>query len=278
MRHAGQTDRDLDCPDIKWLLLCAASALGSRGTAASVTNSLERGGGGCGIPNTDLYDDRQVGWCAGEGDVERHRRLSPIWEHLSPEAQAVLLAHYLPRNDIDPESRQALYAEVRTAGEHGVPLAGAALYINDPEQNARLLYACRTPTRKDANDKVDKSWPRARQQIIDAARSRAEEAVRQAHRLWHAVASLRPTKGPDRRIEFHGVETPEKRARWEAEYRMRLADGPKAAERLRRQSEELALQKATERTARLLTRLLGAPWRGPREKRAEGVQRAVAAE
>lgn len=85
--------------DLAWYLECGDSVVGRRGTLAGIVAALELGGHPGGVPNTDLYTDRQIGWGRNGnayGEVERHRWLESAFLALSHESQRVLLARYSP--------------------------------------------------------------------------------------------------------------------------------------------------------------------------------------
>ncbi|HWH39003.1 MAG TPA: hypothetical protein VNU21_04140, partial [Usitatibacter sp.] len=162
-----QSDRELWNPAIHWLLNMAPAELGAKGTLASTINSLEHGGEPSGVPNTDPYSNYQMGWCVGDSPADKWRKYAPVWFALSRTRQGMLLAHYLPRNDLPPATR------ARIDGAFG-KLANAVVYVEpNPE---RLFAAC-----LDAKHQ-------GRVEIIKAATKRADGAVRDAHRGWDAVA------------------------------------------------------------------------------------------
>jgi hypothetical protein len=163
-------DRELHDPEIHWLLNQAAAALGQRSAHQGLVSVLEHAGFPTGVPETDIYDDRHVGWgkfCVG--DVERWRRLMPVWRILVTSEQAILAAHYAG-------ARGGLPAEIwaRVDGALGI-YAAAALWLHHGEPLARLIEVCSDSQREGRAD------------ALKMASKRVEKAVRGAHRAWQAA-------------------------------------------------------------------------------------------
>lgn len=163
--------RELWNPKIHWLLNLSPAELGARGTLAGTIATLERGGESGGLPSTDL-NDYAVGWCVGDSPAEKWRQLAPIWFAIGADTQAILLAHYMPRNDLPAQQRVAIDGALGK-------LANAALWVHEGEALAKLVEAC-----------VDKGR-QGRGKIIQAAVKRTDDKVRQAHRMWDAVMEVR---------------------------------------------------------------------------------------
>src|SRR5689334_21522143 len=72
-RTRGAVDRDLFCPRLDAYLGGSAAAHGLRGTLASVTASIERGGVGGGGEDPNLGMLRRIGWQEG-----RHEGYDPL--------------------------------------------------------------------------------------------------------------------------------------------------------------------------------------------------------
>jgi hypothetical protein len=177
-RQESKVDKELYDRDLQFLLNEAPVELGERSILAGQIAALERGGAGGGVPNTDPYSDAQLGW--GKhlvGTVERARRLTRVWNQLSPETQRVLTAHYVSRGRA---------AEVRCGIEHNwESVSGAlgqvalvAVWILSPGELAVLVRSC-----------MDKG-ARGRVRIINEATKRATTAVREAHRAWRLTKDL----------------------------------------------------------------------------------------
>lgn len=161
-------DRGLWCADIDWLLNVAPAALGERGILQSTIATLERGGAhGTGDP--EHITDRQIGWCAGAGIVERWRALTPIWWELSADTRTVLQTHYAPVRGLTVTER------VAAEGQLG-QLAPVA--VAEARDRPRLVAAC-----------VDK-LAEGRGDIIRGAKQRAERRVRAAHASWYTFREL----------------------------------------------------------------------------------------
>lgn len=83
--------------DVDWLLNASGAAMGERSNFGSFESSMERGSVSAGgVPNTDLYNERQLGWGPDfvTGDVARKRDLEHVWRHLPRVAQVLLEACY----------------------------------------------------------------------------------------------------------------------------------------------------------------------------------------
>lgn len=236
-----ERDRELYNPAIHWFLNIAPAELGSKGTLGGTISTLEHGGYASGLPNTDPYSDYQIGWCAGDGAVERYRKLEPIWRNLPRETQGALLSHYLTTNRIPATDRTALEGELGK-------LAGAALWVHDEQQLERLIEVCKDKQRD------------GRKQVIGAAKKRTEAAVRLAHRTWATVAELKPdpAKTPAHAIPYM-PPAQQTDATWHAEYDMRR--------RIRQQADEQNAARlgavAADTIERLAKRLTRSPL-GPR--------------
>lgn len=89
-------DPGLWSTELDWLLNCAASALGDRGTLSAVIAAIERGGSRSSV-SYDQHTDEQVAWLRPRewGTVHRARRLQAVWHRLRLNHRAVLVAHYL---------------------------------------------------------------------------------------------------------------------------------------------------------------------------------------
>ena len=177
------TDPELFNRDVHWLLNVADSALGSRSNHGTVVSILEHGGFPTGVPNTDLYSGQQIGWCPGDGDVERWRKLIGIWNRTTRETRFWLTAHYAGmRNDLP----DAVWA--RVSGALG-DFAMAAMWVYEDKERVRLITAC-----------VDEGRA-GRADIIKAAVKKADGKVREAHRGW-----LVATKGSEPPAAAHAEQ------------------------------------------------------------------------
>ena len=121
-RQRGAVDRDLFCPRLDAYLGGAAAAHGLRGTLASVTSSIERGGVGGGGEDPNIAMLQRVGaFRSGPGlgalrESERRFRL------LEPRHQTTHLAHYLGTSRVHATLR-ATFGDLDGGG-----VAGVALY------------------------------------------------------------------------------------------------------------------------------------------------------
>ncbi len=165
-------DRELFNEEIHWLLNMAASALGERSAHSGILSVLQHGGFPTGVPETDIYSNYQMGWCAGDSAPERWRKTIVIWRALPIDVHAVLIAHYCGTRSDLPGSVWA-----RINGALG-DLAMAAMWIHEGEALAKLVEACVDQKREGRDD------------IIAAGAGRAERRVRQAHRAWYATKEL----------------------------------------------------------------------------------------
>ncbi len=171
MSRSMSSDADLYSHEIDWFLNVAPSELGYSGTLKGTIAVVERGGASGGIPDTTPFTDAMLGWCTGPSIPEKWRRAFDIWRLISPDTQAVLLAHYSSRNDIPGAQREALRGAL---GE----LWRAALWVNPIESTERLIVAC-----------LDKGKA-GRKQIIEAAIKRTSDHVQVAHRTWAAFREV----------------------------------------------------------------------------------------
>lgn len=203
-------DRDSFDGDLQWFLIFGASAMRERGTLGAVVSMLEMGGASSGVPNTDLYNDEQVGFGRHVvGSIERYRWLRNAWDALDKSTQRVLQACYLApraefRSDDGFGARDACPAveEIKRGGvtepqlgKHQSHRAGtesqlgrlaglAFLMAKDPR---KLLEACREPrTGKHP-------------QIIAKATRDAKHWSKFAHMLWYAAKRGKPRKPAERR-------------------------------------------------------------------------------
>jgi hypothetical protein len=131
--------------DLAWFLECGGAAMGERGTLGGIVSALEHGGHAGGVPRTDLYDDRQLGWGRNVvGEVERHRWLLTAWNALTPETQGVLLARYMPpmarfRSDEGYGAREKWAKDSHPAGPKPIqPLGKRGKPIREKQYQARL--------------------------------------------------------------------------------------------------------------------------------------------
>jgi hypothetical protein len=154
--------------DIEWWITCGAAALGEQGTSGQLIEALKRGRKDCasGVPNTDLYSDRQVGFGAwrGRGLVQRSRRCRAIWNTLKREHQEALMARYASRQ-WPPDMRSRL-------GE----MAGVVWLVAEvPGDAAQVEREIATHCRR--GGRLLMRW-------IERAKIRLD----QAHAAWTAVA------------------------------------------------------------------------------------------
>lgn len=131
-RQRGAVDRDLFDARLDAYLGGAAAAHGLRGTLASVTASIERGGVGGGSEDPNLAMLRRIGWQEGKhDDFDPLRRPSQIigplreserrFQQLSAKHQATHLAHYLGTSRCHPTLR-ATFGDLDGGGVAGVVL------------------------------------------------------------------------------------------------------------------------------------------------------------
>jgi hypothetical protein len=157
----GKRDGGLFDGDLDWLLNCAASALGLRGTTGSVISMIERGGASAG----GSFDEamlRRIGWSDDprrrNRNVERARELRARWERLGAEHRKVLIVHYQARDSRTP----------------------AAQHIGFCAQVALLL----APNLEGLSTALERPTATENARTIKAARDRAETSVRKAHDAW----------------------------------------------------------------------------------------------
>lgn len=193
--------------DIAWFIQCAAAAQGERGTTGQMIDLLRfgvpsRGG----VPNTDLYSDRQLGWGRWKkGEVERARGCVAVWRRLEEHTRRILIARY--------DSRQWAPG---IAGQLG-DLAGVVIVIVGTRNSKERIRHAQTAIRlvkeectwnaelseleSSAQDGVIPSdWePVARACQVTCAESKrlrerwvkeAEAAVKAAHAEWRSVSQL----------------------------------------------------------------------------------------
>lgn len=162
----AKRNRELWCEDLAWASQAAEAEMGLKAAA------LERSSVSTGLPNTDLYGDRVIGWgnCL-EGAVERHRRIQRVLAEISVEVRTVLAAHY--RTSFPDGVADAF----RLQGD--ITLAGACLLLCKPDKLGNVLNTCREHS---------KSPLKRLPANLKALRDRAEQAVRAAHRAYYDAA------------------------------------------------------------------------------------------
>jgi hypothetical protein len=131
-RQRGAVDRDLFCPRLDAYLGGAAAAHGLRGTLASVTASIERGGVGGGGEDPNLGMLRRIGWQEGRHEeydplrrpapvLEKFREAERRFRRLATKHQATHLAHYLLTSRCHP-TLLATFGDLDGGGVAGVVL------------------------------------------------------------------------------------------------------------------------------------------------------------
>jgi hypothetical protein len=183
--------------ELEWFLRCGESALGLRGTTASVVSMIERGGAS-GAPDFDAVMLQRIGWSVelgrpGHRNIERARKLSQRWVKLAPEHQRVAVAHYLmtPR------------APGKVAARFG-ELAGVVVWLwNTKARTARArrqaaaveaIRAEREPLAEELA-RLSRMVRQGAARLSDARRSRdAARAFREQSRLWLLWRVLRPLR------------------------------------------------------------------------------------
>lgn len=183
--------------ELEWFLRCGDSALGLRGTTASVVSMIERGGAS-GTSDFDALMLQRIGWSVelgrpGHRNIERARKLSQRWVKLAPEHQRVAVAHYLmtPR------------APGKVAARFG-ELAGVVVWLwNTKARTARArrqaaaveaIRAEREPLAEELA-RLSRMVRQGAARLSDARRSRdAVKAFREQSRLsllWRVLRPLR---------------------------------------------------------------------------------------
>jgi hypothetical protein len=99
---AKKTYIEAAASDAEWWITCGPSVLGERGISEPLLLQLQLGiqPSPSGVPETDLYSDRQVGFGPAHrhrGTVARARRCSLVWHQLSPYDRQILAARYESR-------------------------------------------------------------------------------------------------------------------------------------------------------------------------------------
>jgi len=209
-KTSRQRDPEAFDGDLEWMLVAGASAMRERGTLGAVINQLQLGGPQAGgTPNTDLYTDSQVGFGRHSiGEIERYRWLSGAWQKLEPKVQAILVVCYLApaaelrtdqgfgardqcpqvedlkRGGVEEPNRGS-HGQVHTGVEAQLgQLAGLAFWLTkDP---AKLLIACREPSKRGGHA------------LIKRCASEARKVAVEAHRLWREQKTGRPRSKRER--------------------------------------------------------------------------------
>lgn len=196
----------------EWLVLRGDSEMGERGTIGGTIAQLQHGGPRSGTPNTDLYDDQQLGWGRTiVGSVERHRWLTEARRICGPDCWADIVLRYtappaLLRSDEGFGARDACPSaeDIEKLGAHETQKptafhtrrgteaqlgAFAALALRHCENPAKLILACLDPQKGKAP------------KVIAAARKKAEAVSSARHREWRAAMEQagKPRKASDRR-------------------------------------------------------------------------------
>lgn len=190
--------------DLMWLLTCGDAAMGKRGTLGGIVSALEHGGHPGGVPNTDLYNEQQLGWGKHMyGDVEKHRWLLSAWTALSERSRDILVARYTAprarfRGDegygardryVEGSDRSVVTGKGTRAG---TLLLGdlAGLAFAQAEKPDQLFLACvePSPLKLDAKGSatIDRELEKARRQLRNKALKAAETASASAHAEWAA--------------------------------------------------------------------------------------------
>jgi hypothetical protein len=152
-------DPELWSSDIDWLLNCAPSILGLRGTTGAVIACIERGAASSSGDHEHITDE-QVGWGERANATARWRRLSKLWQATPSWARGLLEIHYSTRSTW-PRGVQGQLGQ----------LANVALALCEPDELRRLLKACEA----------------GRQRDIGPTLRAAERAVRRAHAAFYEV-------------------------------------------------------------------------------------------
>ncbi len=198
--------------DAEWLVLMGDSAMGERGTLAGTIAQLEHGGPFTGVPETDLYDDQQLGWGRTViGLVEKHRWLSAARALMPAEAWTDIVLRYTAPpgilrsdegfgardrcptvEDIEKlgavETSRPTFFHTRRGTE--AQMGGfAALAFRHCDNPAKLLVACMDPNKGKHS------------RVIGAAVKKAKEVSSARHREWRAAKELakQPRKPSERR-------------------------------------------------------------------------------
>jgi hypothetical protein len=187
-------------PDLEFLLVMGDAEMGERGTLGGTIAQLEHGGPFTGVPNTDLYDDQQIGWGNTViGSVERHRWLSAAWSTLPKPVRFRLDLWYKAppaqfRSDegfgakakdacpsveaitkygaVEPQKPTGFHARKGTEARLGRAAALAFHLCDDP---AKLLVACQDPNKGKSG------------RVIGAALKLAEDAAKGDHAAWRTA-------------------------------------------------------------------------------------------
>lgn len=120
-RQRGAVDRDLFCPRLDAYLGGAAAAHGLRGTLASVTASIERGGVGGGGEDPNIGMLMRVGYLRSGPGIAQHRESERRFRLLTTRHQATALAHYLGTSRVHATLR-ASFGDLDGGGVAGVVL------------------------------------------------------------------------------------------------------------------------------------------------------------
>lgn len=120
-RQRGAVDRDLFCPRLDAYLGGAAAAHGLRGTLASVTASIERGGVGGGGEDPNIGMLMRVGYLRSGPGIAQHRESERRFRLLTTRHQATALAHYLGTSRVHATLR-ANFGDLDGGGVAGVVL------------------------------------------------------------------------------------------------------------------------------------------------------------
>lgn len=203
-------------PQLQWLLLFAgADAMRERGTLGAFVNVMELGGptqGG--VPNTDLYTEKQIGWAQfTEGDVETYRFLCGAWYRLTHASKSILAARYVkPRAEFRGDAGFGArdHCPDHESGDNGPAygshppthtgvesrlgeLASLACWlVQDP---ARLVVACADPSRGDGAKRI-------REALRVATKANSE-----AHAEWWELKTGKPRRRKDR-VSMQPVHVP----------------------------------------------------------------------
>ncbi len=183
-------------PQLDWYLNDAPTLLGVRSAHGALVSAIERGG-----PSNYVSDEPYHAQAIGAvGSVKLARDLEAAWRRLGPSTRALLRAHYERRRyfELGVEAHLGTLAKaaLHLAAEEYVEVetSGRVLdYVFDPlhgDDEMRVIDGSitrRVSMRLYLLEACTSSTIPASKTLIETYRTRAQEALEDAHRAWDSA-------------------------------------------------------------------------------------------
>lgn len=171
-------DRELWSNDIEWYLTQRDAACGVRSSLGGQVATIERGVSASGAPNSDPYDDGQVGLGPAQRKAfARDREMRKRWHRLPESARAVLRVHYGALAPSDPATTPLIRWSVEL---------GPAILRRAEGQLGKLVRVTLWLGKESGKlTEWAKAWGNG--SSAKASTVRAERTIRDAHRAYYRV-------------------------------------------------------------------------------------------